>query len=103
MVNKRNADPVLGNNQLTLRAMAYEGSSYLVIKKSAEKDAYTGPVEIAVSLPMEGGAPLVRVRVEYFTDKKEEEFRFSVPFAGEELLVLLRGGDSYIQHRIKTE
>ncbi|MDR3166799.1 MAG: hypothetical protein LBT93_02555, partial [Treponema sp.] len=58
--SRRDDRPVLGGNSLTLSAMKFEGSTYLVMKKHTRKktEAYTGIVDIAVSV-------YVKAREEY--------------------------------------
>jgi hypothetical protein len=84
---------VLGNNTVRVSAVTAGEKAYVTIKKTAKNDAYTGPADTAVSLAAEGEeAPPVYVERFYFTPEKEETFRFSVPFTGKKLLVLMETG-----------
>jgi len=82
---------VIGNNALTVTILSSGGKSYVAITKTAKTaSAYTGTVNIAVSLPEED-SPIEAERV-FFTLEKEEVFRFSVPFTGKKMLVLIEAG-----------
>jgi hypothetical protein len=108
--SSRNDRSTLGGNALTLSAMRFEGSSYIVIKKKAlEKTAaYTGIVDIAVSVYVKSGEeapgklPLANRSI-YFSPETEEEYRLTVPFEAQELLFLMRAGEEYLSLRVKTE
>jgi hypothetical protein len=94
-------------SRISLSAIRYEGAVLVVLKKAvSRREAYTGPLSIAVS-PL-SGAPAYFHRV-VFSSRKTEEFRFSVPFDEPELLVELSGdpegsgkGDS-LAIRVKTK
>ncbi|MFP3089802.1 hypothetical protein LQZ21_05690 [Treponema sp. TIM-1] len=108
--SSRNDRSTLGGNSLTLSAMRFEGSSYIVIKKTVpgKTEAYTGIVDIAVSVYVKSGEappgelPLANRRV-FFSPEPEEEYRITVPFEAQELLFLMRAGEEYLNLRIKTE
>lgn len=101
---------VLGGNSLTFSAMRFEGSSYIVIKKTISDTtaAYTGIVDMAISIYISSGEehsgelPLANRRI-YFSPEPEEEYRITVPFEGPELLFLMRAGEEYLRLRVKTE
>ncbi|MDR2759161.1 MAG: hypothetical protein LBB78_07270 [Spirochaetaceae bacterium] len=101
---------VLGGNSLSLSAMRFEGSSYIVIKKNIPEktEAYTGVVDMAISVYVRSGEeypgelPLANRRV-YFSPEAEEEYRITVPFEARELLFLMRAGEEYLSLRVKTE
>jgi hypothetical protein len=82
---------VLGNNTVQLSVMTAGGKAYVTVKKTAGNEGgYTGPVDTAVSLPAAGEEkPPIQVERIYFTLEQEEIFRFSVPFTGKKLLVLM--------------
>jgi hypothetical protein len=97
-------------SRVSVSAVHYEGAALVIIKKTTRGNGYTGPLGIAVS-------PLGKSSAEsspyphrvVFSSRKTEEFRFSVPFEGPELLVELFGdpekpgeGDS-LAFRVKTK
>jgi len=82
---------VIGNNALTVSILSSGGKSYITVIKTAKSaDAYTGTVNIAVSLPEEDSP--IEVHQDYFTLETEEVIRFIVPFTGKKLLVLIEAG-----------
>ncbi|MDR2663213.1 MAG: hypothetical protein LBC31_09480 [Treponema sp.] len=86
---------VLGNNTVRVSAVTAGEKAYVTVKKNVRNDgAYTGPADTAVSLPVQGETtPPVYVERIYFTLEREETFRFSVPFTGKKLLVLMEAGE----------
>ena len=80
---------VLGNNTIAVSVITAADISYITVKKTArnQKDAYTGNVSIAVTLPED--APPLHIEWIYFSDDPEEVFQFTVPFSGQRILVLL--------------
>ncbi|MDR2028203.1 MAG: hypothetical protein LBP93_01550 [Treponema sp.] len=108
--SSREERPALGGNSLTLSAMRFEGSSYIVIKKTVPEktEAYTGIVDIAVSLYVKPGEeypgelPLANRRI-YFSPEPEEEYRMTVPFEARELLFVMRAEEAYLSLRVKPE
>jgi hypothetical protein len=97
-------------NRITLSATRYEGAALVTLKKTAiGGEAYTGPLAISVSPAANASqAPAYPHRV-VFSPRKTEEFSFSVPVDGPELLIELSGnpGDSEkagsLALRIKTK
>jgi hypothetical protein len=82
---------VLGNNTVVVSVIASGDKSYITVKKTAKsKDAYSGAVDVAVSLKGEN-QPIDALRI-YFTPETEEVFRFSVPFTGKKMLFLFEAG-----------
>jgi len=82
---------VIGNNALTVSILSSGGKSYVTITKTAKTNAaYTGTVNIAVSLPEEDSP--IEVQQIFFTLEKEEAIRFIVPFTGKKMLVLIEAG-----------
>jgi hypothetical protein len=112
----------LGGSRVTVTARTGSGVSYITVTKTVlDEGAYAGAVDIAVSPAAEktGGAeksaggtansgaaeavppdsgtavsgefPIEALRV-YFTAEPEEAFRFTVPFTGKKLLVLMEAG-----------
>jgi len=90
---------VLEDNTITVSILGSGGNSYITVTKTAKTaDAYTGTVNIAVSLPEEGSP--IEVQQLYFTLENEEVFRFSVPFTGKKLLVVIEAGAERAMYRI---
>jgi hypothetical protein len=103
----------LAGNRISVSAMSFpaqagEGAAatYLaVLKKEDSERAYTGPVDVAVSVyQKEGGAggPIETRRI-FFTLEPEEDFRFSVPFTGPELILVFRAEEQMATLRVKPE
>jgi hypothetical protein len=99
----------LGGNTLTLSALRFQGQTYLVLKKTCQEDdrAYTGAVDVAVSIPLSGKEgeedPPIDARRIFFSLKPEEEFRFSVPFEAPELLLLVQSETEQKTLRVKAD
>jgi hypothetical protein len=100
-------------NRISLSAVRYEGAALVTLKKTATGgEAYTGPLALTVSPASKADraalVPPYPHRV-VFSSRKTEEFRFSVPFDGPELLIELSGnpGDTEkvdsLALRIKTK
>jgi len=81
---------VLGNNTVVVSVDTAGEKSYITVKKTAKAGAYSGAVDIAVSV--KGENQPVDARRIYFTPEKEEVFRFSVPFTGKKMLLLFEAG-----------
>jgi hypothetical protein len=78
---------VLENNTILISVIASGEKSYITVKKTIKNDdAYTGPVNLAVSLP---GETVLQAERIYFTLEEEEIFRFSAPFTGKKILILM--------------
>ena len=106
----------LGDNALAVSVLASGEKSYITLsKKALNGAAYTGPVDVAVSPAAENGGPenppdgafpktpsgeslsgdgpfSVEARRFYFTLEDEEVFRFTAPFTGKKILVLVEAG-----------
>lgn len=114
----------LGNNAVTVSAAVSGEKSYVTLRKKARNGAaYTGPVDVAVSpaaenpaartalgetaapetVPPEDGEFPVEVRRFYFTLEDEEVFRFTAPFTGTKLLVLVEAGPERVLFSISPE
>jgi hypothetical protein len=108
--SSRDDRPALGGNSLTISAIRFEGSTYLVVKKtiSEQTEAYTGIVDMAISVYVKAGEeypgelPLTNRSV-FFSPEPEEEYRIAVPFEAPELFILMRAGEEYLTLRVKTE
>ncbi|GHV86509.1 hypothetical protein AGMMS50230_21170 [Spirochaetia bacterium] len=101
----------LGNNTVTVSAISSGGKSYITVKKVPRREnAYTGAVDVVVS-PVDTnearaeGDPVfpLETRRFYFTLEAEELFRFSAPFTGKKLLVLMEAGPNRILFSISPE
>jgi hypothetical protein len=88
----------LDGNKIDISQTAFEGTTIIVINKMVKnKDAYTGAVDIAVSVPVtlqndtqaETNIPVFYHRI-FFSLDKEEQYRFAVPFESTELLFVLQ-------------
>ncbi|GHT73394.1 hypothetical protein FACS1894124_1710 [Spirochaetia bacterium] len=101
----------LGENTLTVSALRISETTYIEIKKEALGDtSYTGPVELAVSIPQKKGktdgteeaAPIETFRF-FFTLKEDEEFRLALPFDAPEFLMVMRVGEVFKTIRVKVK
>jgi hypothetical protein len=100
----------LGGNKITVSAIKYEGETFLVLTKTyaARKDGkepYTGLVDIAVSPVVknpEEDFPVFNHRI-FFSLAAEEEYRFSVPFTSEELILVLQGETGSTNFKVKPK
>jgi hypothetical protein len=111
----------LGENRIDVSALSFPARenetpdmsdesavTYIALSKKANSEkAYTGTVDIAVSIyQKEAGAventPIATHRV-FFTIEPEEDFRFSVPFTGPELILVFRAEDELASLRVKPE
>jgi hypothetical protein len=110
---KESGGAKFAGNTLSGSAMGFPGESgeaatYLAaVKKADSERAYTGPVDIAVSIyQKEGGAgedmPIETRRI-FFTLEPKEDFRFSVPFTGPELVLVFRAEEELAALRVKPE
>jgi hypothetical protein len=88
----------LDENKINITLTAFEGTTIVLINKTIKnKNAYTGAVDIAVSVPItiqddnqnESNVPVFYHRI-FFSLDKEEQYRFAVPFESAELLVVLQ-------------
>ncbi|MDR0644186.1 MAG: hypothetical protein LBG05_04625 [Treponema sp.] len=96
----------LDGNNISVSAMRYEGATFVVFKKTFMEDAYTGPVDIAVSPSDAKGdssdvSSVFTWRV-YFTPD-DEDFPVSIPLDARKLTALLRTETKSISMKIKVE
>jgi len=99
-----------GNSIEIVNAAIYEETTIIILKKTAKNEnAFTGAVDIAVTVPMPGkeeydttqGYFFHRV---YFTREKEEVYRFAAPFNQPELLIVLQNDrDSRVEIKFKPQ
>lgn len=97
LLHRETNQTVMGN-AFSLEAFRFQGATYIAIKKEARSnDAYSGPLDVAVSPSTQSTNPAqVQVYTQSFLIglKPHEEFRFSVPFEAEKIVVLLRLNES---------
>jgi hypothetical protein len=90
----------LDGNKIKVSAAAFEGAAVVVINKTVKnKNAYTGAVDVAVSVPVslqdgntvqtDNNFPVFYHRI-FFSLEKEEQYSFAVPFESGELLIVLQ-------------
>ena len=102
-IMSRDPVKVLGNNTISITAIAAGDSSYLSLKKTAGAEQgeiyYTGELAVLVTLPMEESP----VHIEWinFSPDPEQVFQFSVPFSGNKLLVFMEAHDERIMLEIR--
>jgi len=96
----------LDGNKLEITGTAFEDMTIVVLRKIVKKtSAYSGAVDIAVSVPVKAGEeefPVFYHRV-FFTKKPEEEYRFSVPLNSPQLLIVFQSENSTATLKIKPE
>jgi hypothetical protein len=88
---------ILGGNRLSLRALKFQGETIVVLTKTVKdpERAYTGLIDISAAPAVPDGTPAGAYPVFshriFFSLNAEEEYRFSLPFAADELAVVLQG------------
>lgn len=101
----------LAGNRLTVGAQKYQGTVVLSLTKTIPRGGlwgggapYTGAVDVAVSpANRTGDTPPVFFHRVFFSLAAAEEYRFSVPFDTEELLVVLQTEKNSLSLKIKVE
>jgi hypothetical protein len=98
----------LDGNKLTITGTRYEGTIIVVVKKTQKRGVsspYTGAVDVAAapSAAAEGERPPVFSHRIFFSAASTEEYRFAVPFAPDELALLLQTEKTTLQLKIKPE
>jgi len=115
----------LGGNSVAVSAMRYNGSTFIVLKKEAQKkEAYTGIVSVqsvgggnsgGVNVNAEnaagggesagggGGGEKIYNNTIVFSDVKSEEFRWTLPFESPALKIFLQAGPDSISVDVKSE
>lgn len=82
---------IIDGNEISFSIISYSDMSFVTVTKKVKTEAaYTGIADIAVTLPQEN-APIDVERF-YFTPEKEEVYRFSVPFSGKKMIVVMEAG-----------
>lgn len=100
LLNQEDNRQLLGNS-FTVEAFRFQGSTYIAIKKHAQsQDAYTGALDIAVSpVIQEKVSENMPIHIQKLVIgvSKDEEYRFSIPFEAEKLVVLLQCKSDFIR------
>ncbi|MDR0878016.1 MAG: hypothetical protein LBN21_08185 [Treponema sp.] len=97
----------LGGNRLTVSAIRFDGATFFVLTKTYKEgtESYTGLVDIAVSPVVkesEGEYPVFNHRV-FFSLSTEEDYRFSVPFEAEAMILVLQGETGLVNFTVKPK
>jgi hypothetical protein len=98
----------LGGNRVSVQAMKFGGATYLVLKKTArDANVYTGLVDMAVAPEVPEGKegtpyPVFRNRI-FFSLKEEEEYRFSVPFEADRLVMVMQGENGSLEFTVVSK
>ena len=102
----------LDGNSIEIQAIKFDGAVIVIIKKtikSSIKSAYTGTVDIGVSEEIKDppdeekeNLPLFLHRI-FFTAEKSEEYRFSIPFEAEYILMVLQTEKNTLSLKLKVD
>jgi hypothetical protein len=101
----------LGNNALKISASRSRDTTLMVITKNIAKgdDPYIGEVYIAVSPLLRASKnketsdiPVFTERM-FFTLEPQEEYRLSLPFGADEMVILLQAGNQRAAARVKPK
>jgi hypothetical protein len=106
LLNRESNQNMLGNS-FTVEAFRFQGSTYVAIKKqAATKDAYSGPLEVAVSPylkePERSQFP-IEIKKLVIGLQQREEYRFSVPFEAEKMVMLLKCKEEMLKFTIPVK
>jgi hypothetical protein len=100
----------LGGNRVVLTIARNDGGNLsLVMRKTmaSSGEVYTGAVGIAVSPVIskqdKGKPPEIYTDKFFFSSAEEEDYRFELPFGGEDFLVVLQTGNERKGLRIKPK
>lgn len=91
--------------KLELSGTRYEGITIIVLRKTNKSaDVYSGAVDIAVSVESSDieNFPVFYHRI-FFSLEKEEDYRFSVPFDEDELLLVIQTENNSLKIRLKPD
>jgi hypothetical protein len=114
------ADYMLDGNNISIRAIRFEGAIIMAVDKSTKKSSgldrfsrsappYTGAVDIAVQPLLKEGEVGAEVPEDiffhkiFFTFEPQEYYRFAVPFDTDELAVVFRSETKSLQLTVKAE
>ena len=103
----------LDGNMVNVSASFYEDTTIVVINKKLKgMDAYTGAVDVAVSVPLpelaesdaqsESAVPIFYHRI-FFSQEKQERYSLAVPFESEELLIVLQTEKNSIKLKVPVK
>jgi hypothetical protein len=98
----------LDGARLEIKGIRYEEMVIMVVRKTLKKGSfsqYTGAVDVAVSPAIKSKDeeyPVFYHRI-FFSLAPEEEYRFAVPYASEELVMVLQTEKSSLQIKMKPE
>jgi len=98
---------MLDGNKIEISGTIYEGTTYVVIKKTVRiTDSYTGAVDIAVSpagQTADAGdqLPVFYHRI-FFSMNYEEVYRVAVPYDSPELLIVLQSDKDTLQMKVNS-
>ena len=103
----------LDGNSVSAQAMKFEGTIIVLIKKTVKKSRfgsheipYTGVIDIGASPVKESNEeqePEIFYHRIFFTAENQEEFRFSLPFETDNILLLLQTEKSQASFVLKAE
>jgi len=96
----------LDGNRIEITGVNFNGNTIINFNKTIRnKDAYAGPVDIAVT-PITGETGdqfQVYTHTVFFTLENKEQYRFAVPFDSPELGIVLQSEKSSLQFTFKPE
>ena len=103
----------LDGNLVNVSASFYENTTIVVInKKSRGWNAYTGAVDMAVSVPFpeqdesdaqsKSAVPIFYHRI-FFSQEKQERYSLAVPFESDELLIVLQTEKNSIKLKVPVK
>jgi hypothetical protein len=92
-------------NKIVINAMGIDGRTFFKLKKTAANDkAYTGAVDIVVSLVNpEGDEQDVLIHRVFFTMEKEELYSFDIPYEAPELSLMFQTDENTLHVRLKPD
>jgi len=108
----------LAGNKITAQALKYEGAIIVLVKKTSSKNwlgklradtIYTGAVDIrafpvkTASLADAGETGTAFMNRITFTGEAEQEFRFTLPFETDTVLLILQAGSKQARINLKVE
>ena len=108
----------LEGNRITVQAVKYEGAIIVLIKKSPAKkrfgkpsaaSAYTGTVDIGASVPQaasngkDSESPRIFMHRIFFTAQDTEEFRFTLPFESDSVIMVLQTEKNQLSIKVDVE
>jgi hypothetical protein len=96
----------LSGNRVSVQAISYDGAIIVVLKKKAQKNnPYTGTVEIGASPAAskeQKEQPVFYHRI-FFSSESAEEYRFSLPFEADNVVMVLQTEKDSVSMKLKVE